>query len=254
MAAAAPSGTRDGGGAVRYFTGRPDRVVVTRQAARSGFEAFVEDALSYTEAEFSVANALQDGPASTVVDRLLSDSEAVREHVLVPELEAYREQVLAQFDVLLDSVETGDDVESVRDALLSTDVYAENLRADLPAARRAAVRDRLLDRQRGLASAVRPLVEAPEDDFWAAAGSAYDRAEMTSLVEDHFAFTAPMADHHAAFRMTTPIDPGAVLGGGLLVGRLPSIDVEYTDEALRSMRRAERRVIRETTAEIDRRF
>jgi hypothetical protein len=232
-------------------------VVVTRQAARSGFEEFVEDALSYTEAEFSVANALQDGvggAGSTVVDRLLSDSEAVREHVLVPELEAYREQVLAQFDVLLDSVEAGDDVESVRDGLLSADVYAENLRADLPAARRATVRDRLLDRQRGLASAVGPLVEAPEDDFWAAAGSAYDRAEMTSLVEDHFAFTAPMADHHAAFRMTTTIDPGAVLGGGLLVSRLPSIDVEYTGEALRSMRRAERRVIRETTAEVDRRF
>ena len=179
MAAAAPSGTRDGGGAVRYFTGRPDRVVVTRQAARSGFEAFVEDALSYTEAEFSVAKALQDGPASTVVDRLLSDSEAVREHVLVPELEAYREQVLAQFDVLLDSVETGDDVESVRDALLSTDVYAQNLRADLPAARRAAVRDRLLDRQRGLASAVRPLVEwrREEAEEPTAVDGADDRAD-----------------------------------------------------------------------------
>jgi hypothetical protein len=231
-------------------------VAVTRQAARSGFEEFVDDALSYTEAEFSVATALRGGGGAAggaVVDRLLSDSEAVREHVVAPELDAYREQVLTQFDVLLDSIEAGDDVESVRDALLSTDVYARNLRTDLPAGRRSTVRDRLLARQRDLAAAVRPLVAAPEDDFWAAAASAYDGDEMTSLVEDHFAFTAPLTDHRDAFRLTTTIDPGAVLGGGFLVGRLPSIDVEYTDEALRSMRQAERRVIRETTAEIDRR-
>ncbi len=63
-----------------------------------------------------------------------------------------------------------------------------------------------------------------------------------------------MADHHGAVRMTTTIDPGEVLGGGFLVSRLPEVDVEYTEEALRSMRRAERRVIRETKTEIDRRF
>ena len=77
---------------------------------------------------------------------------------------------------------------------------------------------------------------------------------MTSLVEDHFAFTDPMQDHRRAFRMATEIDPGEVLGGGLLVSRLPTIEVEYTDEALRSMRRAERRVIRETKEEIARRY
>jgi hypothetical protein len=231
---------------------------VTRQAARTGFEEFVDDAVAYTEAEFSVTGALRTasggGAGRTVVDRLLSDSEAVRERVLVPELQSYREQVLAQFDVLLDAIESGAELETVRATLLETDVYARHLRSDLPPARRATVRERLLARQRDLASAVRPLVETPEDDFWAAAASAYDSAEMTTLVEDHFAFTAPLADHHAAFRMTTTIDPGTVLGGGVFLSRLPSIEVEYTEEALRSMRRAERRVIRETTTEIDRRF
>ena len=61
---------------------------MTRQAARSGFEGFVEDALAYTEREFSVAGALQSdatGAGGKVVDRLLSDSEAVRERVVRPE-------------------------------------------------------------------------------------------------------------------------------------------------------------------------
>lgn len=231
---------------------------MTRQAARSGFERFVDDALAYTETEFSVANALQDGAdggaGGRVVDKLLSDSDAVREHVLAPELEAYREQVLAQFDVLLDAVENGEDVDAVRGALLETDVYATNLRADLPSNRLATVEGRLIERQRGLAAAVRPLVEADEDAFWAAADAAFDGSEMTALVEDHFAFTAPLADHYGSFRMATEVDPGQVLGGGFLVSRLPEIEVEYTDEALRSMRRAERRVIRETVAHVERRF
>ena len=230
---------------------------MTRQAARSGFEGFVEDALAYTEREFSVAGALQSdatGAGGKVIDKLLSDSEAVREQVVRPELDAYREQILAQFDILLDAIESDEAVEAYRTELLETDAYDANLRPDLPTDRRSALRDRLFERQRDLATAVAPLVETSEDEFWAAAASAFDSESMTSLVEDHFAFTDPMQDHRRAFRMVTQIDPGEVLGGGLLVSRLPAIEVEYTDEALRSMRRAERRVIRETKEEIERRY
>lgn len=232
---------------------------MTREAARSGFEAFVDDALDYTETEFSVANALgggggTGGPGGKVVDRFLKDVEVVRETVVDPELDAYREQILTQFDVLLDALEADEDVDEHREAVLASDVYAQNIRPGLPSNRREAVLQRLFERQRDLAAAVRPLVETPETEFWAAAEAAYQREEMSDLVEAHFAFTAPLSDHRGAFRMTTTIDPGEVLGGGFLVSRLPEIEVEYTDEAFRSMRRAERRVIRETNAEIDRRF
>jgi hypothetical protein len=230
---------------------------VTREAARSGFERFVEDALSYTVSEFSVARAFRSGSSGAggaVVDRLLKDSEAVRERVVRPELDAYRERILAQFDVLLDCVESGDDIGAYREPILATDAYHECLREDLAADRRSSVCDRLVERQHGLAEAVRPLVDSPAGEFWTAAGTAFDRGEMARLIEDHFAFTDPMEDHRGAFRMATTVDPGDVLGGGFLASRLPTIEVEYTEEALRSMRRAERRVIRETKADLDCRF
>ena len=171
-----------------------------------------------------------------------------------PELDAYRRRILAQFDVLLDCVESDAEIDAYRERLLETDAYAANLRSGLSADRRRTVRNRLLDRQRGLAEAVRPLVAAPSDDFWDAVDDAYDRAEMQRVVEEHFVFTGPLEDHRPAFRMTTTVDPGTVLGGGLVVDRLPAFEVEYTDEALRSLRAAERRVVRETKEEIERRY
>ncbi len=160
--------------AVSYITEPARRPGVTRQAARTGFEGFVDDALTYTEAEFSVANALRGdggGAGGKVVDRLLKDSDAVRDHVLAPELEAYRDQVLTQFGVLLDAVEAGDDPAAHREAILAADVYAQNLEPGLHPDRREPVTERLFDRQRGLASAVRrssrlPRTTSPSPPRW----------------------------------------------------------------------------------------
>jgi len=232
---------------------------VTREAARTGFEAFVDDAITHTEAEFDVGRALRQGirgPGKRLVGKLLNDSETLRRRVVKPELEAHRDQILAQFDVLLEYVQSGEDIAAYREELLETDSYAGALRSDLDDERRAEIREQLLARQERLASAVRPLVEASEADFWSAVETAFDRESARRLVEDHFAFTGPFQEHRRAFEMTTEFDPSDILGGvgRLLSGRVGVVDVEYTDEALRAMRRAEQQVVADTTAEIDRRF
>ena len=113
---------------------------MTREAASSGFERFVEDALAHAKREFSVSRALGDasGAAGAAVDRLLANSEAVHEHVVRPELDAYRRRILAQFDVLLDCVESDAEIDAYRERLLETDAYAANLRSGLSADRRFA--------------------------------------------------------------------------------------------------------------------
>jgi hypothetical protein len=55
--------------------------------------------------------------------------------------------------------------------------------------------------------------------------------------------------------MATAFDPADVVGGlGSLLGGLPTVEVEYTDEAIRSMRRAEQAVIAETKRDVRRRL
>lgn len=231
---------------------------MTREAARTGFETFVEDAITYTAEEFSVSRALRQGtrgPGGSVVDRLLKNSDALWERVVRPELDAYRDQILSQFDVVLDYVEDDAGIDAYRDDLLAVDSYAGALRETLDPERRARIQNDLVTRQQRLGDAVEPLVAAPEGDFWAALEGAFEHDRAVSLVEDHFAFTGPLRAERDAFQMAVTFDPADVLGGlGSLLGGLPTVEVDYTDEAIRAMRRAEQRVIAETKRDIGRRL
>lgn len=230
---------------------------MTREAVTDGFEYFLDDAIEATIEEFSVARAFRDGargPTGAVVDRLLKDSETLHRRVVGPELETYRQQTLDQFRVVLDYVESDDDIDQYREELLETGALAGSIRTDIPRDRREAVTAALVDHHRGLGEAVEPLVASPESDFWEAAAAELTREKAARLVSEQFAFTGPLRRHRDAFEMVATVDAPAVLGGvaGLLGD--PTVEVEYTDEAIRAMYRAEQAVIHGTQQELDRLF
>lgn len=232
---------------------------MTRAAVRQGFERYVDRAIDRTAEAFRVGRALREGaPGSGLVDRLLRDSELLRERVVQPELDAYRAQVLDQFETLLDYVESGEDIEAYREPLLAADAYADALRPDLPAARRGEVRDRLVERQRRFGEALAPVVAAEETEFWPAVTAALSREEALALVEEHFAFTGPLREHREAFRMAVRFDPADVVGGlgglGAVLGGLGTVEVDYTEEALRAMDRAEAAVVASTKRDLAERY
>lgn len=232
---------------------------MTRAAVRAGFDRFVNDAVEATAEHFDVARALRrgiDGPGGSVVDRLLNDSDAVRKRVVEPELATYRRRVVAQFDAILDFAESDAGIDAHRESILERDPFARGIRSDVPAERREAIVEGLLERHRRLGEAAAPLIDAPEDDFWDAVRSTLDRETAERLVEERFVITGPVREHTDAIEMSTTIDPGDVLGGlgGLLGSGLPTLTVEYTDEAIRAMGEAEQVVIAEAKREIGRRF
>lgn len=230
---------------------------MSRQAVERGFEAFVDDVVDLAYEEFDVAAALRRGTrggGSRVVGALVDRSDALDRAVVRPELRAYRSSVLEQFDVVVEYAADPDaTVSDYADRILAADVYADALRPGLPADRREAVRRDLLERQRRLGDAIVPLLDADENEFWPAVAATFDREEARTFVETHFEFTAPVLEHRGAFRFETEVDAAEVVGG--LLGRgLPTVTVEYTDEAVRTLRSAERTVVRETLSELDRRY
>ena len=233
---------------------------MTRQAVETGFERFVDDAIEITAEEFSVARALRRGTAGRggkLIDRLLKNSDALWSRVVQPELDAYRDQTVEQFAILLDCVEAGGDVADYREELLAADGFAAAIESSVPASRRREIEDVLMGRLAGLAEAVEPVVETPEEEFWPAVRASLDADQARALVEEHFAFTWPLRENRAAFALQTSFDPKDVVGGGiggLLSRGMPTMDVDYTDEAIRAMRRAERKVIADAIDDIDERF
>lgn len=232
---------------------------MTRQAVESKFGEFVDEAITITAQEFSVARALRQGargPGGSVIDRLLKNSDTLWQRVVQPELDSYRDQTLEQFSILMEYVESGDSIEAYRERLLAADGFANAMKESLPESRRKEVEDILMRRLEGLAEAARPVVEAAEEEFWPAVRATLTREQARSLIEDHFAFTWPVREHRSAFEMQTSFEPKEILGGigSLLGGGLPTVTVAYTDEAIRAMHRAERKVIATAHDEIERRF
>lgn len=229
---------------------------MTRAAAAAGFDRFVDRLAERAFREFDVVAALTgtSGPGSRVVDRLVAKNAVVERRVVRPELEAFRTDARRQFDHVLDyASDEGTPFEAVAADVLAADSFHDALRSDLPGERRARLREQILERHRALGDAVVPLVRSDADEFWPALEDAYDRETALALVEEHFTFADPVRSNPDAFRFETRLDPGEVLGGPL-AGRLPTVTVEYTDQALEAMRRAEAQVVQETRREVRARF
>lgn len=230
---------------------------MTREAVVNGFEYFLDDAVEASLSEFSVARAVRNGtrgPTGAVVDRLLKNSEALHRRVVKPELDAYRRRTLDQFRLILDCVEANEGIDEQQETILSTGAVAESIRSDIPEERRTEVKSELLSHHRGMSEAVKPLLSSPESEFWTAATSELSRDEAETLVSEHFAFTGPLRRNRKAFEMATTVDVGAVVGGFAKVLPQSTIEVEYTNEAIRAMYRAEQSVVQGAFDEIDRRF
>ncbi|SEO09515.1 hypothetical protein SAMN05216388_100839 [Halorientalis persicus] len=229
---------------------------MTREAVQAGFAEFVGDIVDTAYDEFDVVAVLRGGSGTSgrLLNKLLKNSRRLDQRVVRPELREYRRRVLDQFEPVLAYAADGDgDFEDYRNRVREADVYLAHLRPSVRGDRRQAIEQAQLDRQRRLAEAARPLVESPESDFWAAAVDALDRDHARDLVQTHFTFTDPLREYPDAFLFETEIDPGDVVGGPL-AGRLPSVTVEYTDEVIRVLERAEATVVERALSELDRRF
>jgi len=221
-----------------------------------GFERFVGDAVEATRREFSVGRALRGtgfGPGGEVLDRLRKNADALERRVVEPELREYRRRSVEQFDVVLRAVESDEPFASFADELLAADSYLDSLDPEASAATRESVEEAVLTRLERLGEGVEPIVAHASDEFWVAVRESFDREAAHELVEDAFPFTGPLRRHRDAFAFTVAVDPGEILGSPLARG-LPTVSVDYTDEAVRAMRRAEKQVVHDTKAAVDERF
>jgi hypothetical protein len=225
---------------------------MSRRAAEEGFERFLDPTVTAIRREFSVERALRGtglGPGGRVVDRLRAHGDALERRLVEPEFDAYRERSLEQFRVLLDAVESDESIGAFEDELLAHDSYVGALDPAATTRQRAAVTEDVLERLRRLGAGIEPIVRRPEDRFWAATGAAFDRSEAMTLVEEAFPFTGPLRAHRDLLVFEVEVRPDELIGGPF-ARTLPSVTIDYTEEAIRAMTRAERQVVHDLKGEV----
>jgi hypothetical protein len=226
---------------------------MTREALRAGYEEFVTDVLDIAYQEFDVVGALRQGATgsgSRAVSKLVKRSDLLDRAVVKPELNGYRNMLFDQFEYLLEYAATDESFETFADDIIASDVYYDSLRADLPRSRREEIRAALLDYHQQLGDRMQPLVDSEATAFWAAVRDVFDVTEARAFMNEEFSFTDPIVEYRDAFRFHTQIDPGELLSSPL-ASALPTVDVEYTEETVRTLCSAERRVIEDVHEEID---
>jgi hypothetical protein len=228
---------------------------MTREAVESGLFEAIDGMIEVAHEEFDPVRALrgsQGGPAAATVNRLVKDNRLLDRHVVRPELRRYRDQARRQVSATLDAVEADEPVDSRRETLLEASVYYAELDPDVDPDTREAVAGAVLERFRGVGEAVAPLVRSPETEFWAAMTAELDEPAARALIEANFDFAGRMREFRDAYAFETRLDPADLLGG---LGRaLPAVSVEFTEESLRAMDRAERAVRERYSREIGRRY
>ena len=163
-----------------------------------------------TREQFGVERALRGtglGPGGAVVDRLRGNADAPERRVVEPELAAYREDALRQFDAVLDYAADDEPIDLYADELVARDGLYEALVDGVSDRTRGAIEDAVVARGRRLGDAVAPIVERPKPAFWPAPTAAFDRAEAVGLVENAFPFTGVLREFPEAFAFEVRIDP-----------------------------------------------
>jgi len=229
---------------------------MTRDAVETGLHRVVDDIVDAVHEEFDAVRALRQGrpsgPGGVVVNRLVKENRVLDRYVVQPEVDRYRSDARRQVSVMCDAAANDQPIETYRDTLLDADVYYTELDPDVPRDTREAIADAVLARYRTAKETVTPVVEAPEDDFWPAVTSALTYDEALELVRANFSFSEDMREHRDALSFSVRLDPGEILGAR--GAPLPTIEIDYTDESLRAMGRAETRVRRDLDREIERQY
>lgn len=229
---------------------------MSRLAAERGFQHFLEETINTTRDEFSVERVLQGSgfqSGGRFVDILRKNSSFIEEEIVRPELQEYQTRTNNQFQVLLDAVENGDSIDMYQRELLQYDNYLDALAEDVSEQQQSIVVQQTMSRLEELAEGIQPIVQHSNDEFWDATTAALESDEALYLVEEAFPFTGPFQEHKHAFTFETTIDPADVVGS--LFGRgLPTISVEFTDEAVRALQEAEQQITNDLRNEIQRRY
>ena len=206
---------------------------MTEEAVRRQFDAFIEWMDRYVSEEVN--------PLNTIDVPIRLPKEAVNA-ALRPLVRQEVDSVGASFErkfVIVVDCASGDTVEERREEYLRSDAFYTNADGEV----REEIGRELIENLRTMSDNIRPLVESERDDFWEAVTEVYDGEGAKAAILDGFDYSK-MARKYA-----DRVDLTVTVRAGFL-----KKEIEYTDEAVRALTVAEKRLRDDVTKEIERQY
>lgn len=203
---------------------------MTEEAVRRQFDAFIERMDRYVAEEVNPMNAVDSRirlPKGAV-------NAALRPFVR-GEVDSVGSSFDRKFDIVVDCA-AGDTVEERRDDYLRADAFYANADPDV----RDELGRELVEGLRTMSENIRPLVESDHDRFWEAVREVYDEEGAKNAILESFDYSGTAQKYADSVDLTVTVRAGFL-----------SKEIEYTDEAVRALTAAEKRLRRDVTAEIE---
>jgi len=191
----------------------------SRQAMLEQFNLFAEMVIDEALGEFEPFRVVEMGnlPGN-------SKAKSVLRPLIERELEVHRQCISNQFDIVMDYAEEGK-LEEHKNDFLKHDIFYSNFEGTTG---RDELEDDLTQRLKDLGSDMAPLISSGENDFWDAMVETYGESEAREMLPKHFEYTDKIADYQDDLYLTVEVG-----------GRVFGFEAEYTDEAIRCLRRSE---------------
>jgi len=204
---------------------------MTEEAVRRQFDAFIDRMDKYVAEEVN--------PLNTIDSRIRLPKGAVNA-ALRPFVSREVDTVGSSFErkfVIVVDCASGDSVEDRSEDYLRADAFYTNADTEV----REEIGRELVENLRTMSENIKPLVESESDDFWEAVAEVYDEDGAKAAIRDDFDYS------DTARRYAERVDLTVTVRAGFL-----KKEIEYTDEAVRSLTAAEKRLRRDVTREIER--
>lgn len=205
----------------------PQKEGIERQGAEKvidQFHVFVDKVIDYSLSEFKPFKIVH-------LDRLPGNKTAksVLTPIIKDELKVYREAIKQQFNVVVGYAEAELDGDVNREefhrAFIQSDPFYQNYEGRFE---KREFEEDLIARLEDMGGDMAVLIESGEEEFWDAVFDCFDEDEARMMLNKHFTQT-PMLDQYLEdIELTLQIG-----------GRFINKEIEYTDEAIRTIKYAE---------------
>lgn len=210
---------------------------MTRNAVEKQFHLFIKELSTNAIQEFRPTHIITSSYNTGGLNIISIGEETLKTVLNTPiktEINEIQQSLERQFDLVLEYLESRKQ-NKIKRKFIKKDFFYKNLQSN-----RKKLKSNLEYRLNRMAEDVEPLVKSNKEDFWMALYENYSEKDSRKFIKRHFSFSDTIDKYKNDLNLTTRINIGLI-----------DKKIEYTDEAIRVIKKSEKDLRNKLDKKID---